>query len=43
MCEFIYNFDNKNILLDKTKYYLNLDESDKPWNDYGIKVKYIFY
>jgi hypothetical protein len=47
-CIFIrYNPDHKrsdkNILLKRTKYYLNLEENDCVWDDYGIKVEYLFY
>ena len=45
-CIFIrYNPDNKNsdknVLLEKTNKYLNL--KDKIWDDFGFKVKYMFY
>ena len=54
-CIFIrYNPDNKkntidnkksdqNILLKKIKKYLELEEDDKPWNNYGYKSVYLFY
>jgi hypothetical protein len=48
-CIFIrYNPDskesNKDILLQKIKDYLELDvESDNIWDDYGFKVKHLFY
>lgn len=34
---------DKNILLSKTQKYLNLQENEKVWDDFGIKIEYIFY
>ena len=47
-CVFIrYNQDNKKsdmiVLLNVTKKYLKLSINDKPWDDFGFKVKYLFY
>ncbi len=47
-CIFIrYNPDNKKselaILLENTQKYLKIDAKNKPWNDYGYMVKYLFY
>lgn len=47
-CIFIrYNPDNKdsdeNKLLKKVKKYLELDDNTIVWDDYGMKVKYMFY
>ena len=38
-----YNPSDKQDLLDKIKEYLYLNEKDKPWDDYGFKVDYLFY
>lgn len=47
-CVFIrYNPDNKNsdknILLAIIKKYLNLKEDEKDWDEFGLKVHYLFY
>lgn len=47
-CIFIrYNPDNKksdkNILLTKIKEYLEFNEDETIWDDYGFKVEYLFY
>ena len=34
---------DKNILLSKTHEYLNLQENEKVWDDFGIKIEYLFY
>lgn len=34
---------DKNILLSKMQQYLNLQENEKVWDDFGIKIEYLFY
>ena len=41
----MYNKEsNKNILLSVIEKYLDLEvDNNKLWNDYGLKVEYLFY